>query len=152
PGHPIDEEQDMATLLLHNRLECIDQRKWEEPRTFRQREQAKRENAVDALAKAGNHESPFRIARREIFRFWRQADAVGLNEVGKDLLVAAFLKTVEFDGLLQQRIGDLLTIAQDTQTGLALGLDRDVPYWQADETVARFRIEFWPIDDRRLVR
>src|SRR4029077_18584146 len=68
-----------------------------------------------------------------------------------DLLVSSFLKAVEFDRLLQQRIGDLFAVAQNAQTGLALGLYRDVPDRQAYEAVARLKVEFRPIDNRRLV-
>src|ERR1700730_2310195 len=68
---------------------------WEKCRTFRQREQAERKEAVDALAVTGDHKGPLRIARPEIFGFRRQADAVGLDEIGQHLLVASFLKAVD---------------------------------------------------------
>src|SRR6516164_6142516 len=151
PRHPIDKEEDVAAFLLHNRLECIDEGGREKPRTFRQRKQAEGKDAVDALAEAGDHEGPFRIVWPMIFRFWSQADAVGLNKIGKNLLVSSFLKAIELDCLPQQRIGDRFRIAQNAQTGLALGLHSDVPNRQADEAAARFGLELGPIDDRRLV-
>src|SRR6516164_7645001 len=148
PGHPVDKEENVAAFLLHYRLECVDQGRREKPGTFRQRKQTKRKNAIDALAKAGHHEGPFRIARPAIFGLRGQADAVGLDEIGKNLLVSSFLKAVELDRLLQQRVGNFLTVAENAQARLALGLHCDVPYRQADEAVARLEVELRPIDNR----
>src|ERR1700730_7095551 len=151
PGHPVDKEEDVTTFLLHDRLECIDERGREKPRTLRQREQAKSEEAVDTLAVAGDHEGPLRIARPEVFRLRRRADAVGLDKIGQHLLVPSFFNAVELDRPLKQRIGDGLSVAQDAQARLALGLHRNVPDRQTDQSAARVGLERWPIYNRRLV-
>ena len=123
----------------------------EKARAPGQREQAKGKEAVDALAETSNHEGPFGVARTDVFGLNRETDTVGLDEVGEDLLVPPFLETVEFDRLPQQGVGDGRGIAQHAQAGLALGLNRDVPDWQADQSVARLGIEDRPVDDRGLV-
>src|SRR5262245_133120 len=145
PGHPIDKEENVPTFLLHDRLERVDQDWREESRTLRQREQAEGKKAIDAFAVAGDHKSPFRIARAEVFGFRRQPDAIGPGEIGKNLLVPSLLKAVELDRLPQQRISDRLAVAQNTQACLALGLHRNVPDRQIDQSAARVGIERRPI-------
>jgi len=41
------------------------------------------------------------MARAEVFGFRRQPDAIGPDEIGKNLLVPSLLKAVELDRLLQ---------------------------------------------------
>src|SRR6202008_917433 len=50
PGHPVDEEQDVACLLLHHRLESVDQLGREESPASGRGEQAECQEAVDGLA------------------------------------------------------------------------------------------------------
>src|SRR6185437_7272880 len=121
PSHPIDEEEDVAAFLLHHRLEGVDELRREEAGTLGELEQTESKKAVDALAIAGDHEGPFGIARLEIGRLGREPDAVSLDHIGEDLLVAPFLEAVEVDRLAQERILDLLAIAQDAQLRLAFG-------------------------------
>ena len=138
----------MAAFLLHHRLERLDQRRRKEARALGQREQAKGEEAVDALAEAGDHERPFGVARAQIIGFHGEADAVGLDHIGKDLLVPPLLEAVELDRLAQQRVRHRLGVAQHPQTGFPFGLHRDIPDRQADQTIARLGVERGPVDDR----
>src|SRR5882724_6179761 len=115
PGHPIDKEENVAAFLLHDRLERVDQGRREKSRALCHREQAEGKKAIDAFAVAGDHQGPFWMARAEVFGFRRQPDAVGPDEIGKNLLVPSLLKAVELDRLLQQRIDDRLAVAQNAQ-------------------------------------
>ena len=91
------------------------------------------------------------IARRDVGRLRRERDAIGRHQIGQHQLVTPLLEAVELDRLLEQGIGDGFGIGLDAQTGLALGLDRDVPDRQADQTLARRGIERRPVNDGRLV-
>jgi hypothetical protein len=63
--------------------------------------------------------APFRIARRHILGLRRKRDAIGLDEVGEDVLVAALLEGVKLGRLLQQRVADQVGIALDPEAGAA---------------------------------
>src|SRR5690242_8292444 len=62
PRDPIDEEQNMARLLLHDGFKGLDQLGRKKARGLCHRKQSESEEAVDALAEPGHHECPFRIA------------------------------------------------------------------------------------------
>jgi hypothetical protein len=151
PRDPIYEEEDVAAFLLHHRFERVDELGREIARPLGDLEKAEGEETVDAFAEAGDHEGPFGVARLQIGRFGREFDAIGLDHIGENVLVPAFLEPVQIDRLAQQRIGDRVAIAQHAQLRLALGLHGDVPDRQADEAVARLVVELGPIDDRGLI-
>src|SRR5437868_7147912 len=79
PRDPIDEEQDVARLLLHDGFERLDELGREEARCLRHRKQPKREEAVDALAEPGHHERPFRIARATVLGLGREPYPIGFH-------------------------------------------------------------------------
>src|SRR5437660_9366388 len=91
PGHPIDKEENVAAFLLHDRLERVDQGRREKSRALCHREQAEGKKAIDAFAVAGDHKGPFWMARAEVFGFRRQPDAIGPDEIGKNVLVPTLL-------------------------------------------------------------
>src|SRR5262249_55415908 len=101
PGNPVDKKQDMPRLLLHDRLEAVDQFRREEARSFRQREQAEGKETVDTLAEPGDHECPFGTPGAQVGRLGRQLNPVGLDQVRQDLLVTALFETIEIDRFLQ---------------------------------------------------
>src|SRR2546429_129865 len=151
PGGPVDEEQDVPGFLLDDRLEALDQRLGKEAGASRRLEQAEGEETVDALAVAGLHEGPFRIARRQVLRLGRERDTIGRDEMGEHGLVAAFLEGVELDRLAQQRIRSYRREGSDVEPRPALGLHGNVPDGQAHETLACAGVELRPIDHRRPV-
>src|SRR5262249_29548971 len=97
PSDPIDEEEDMARLFLHDRLEGLDQLGREKRRAFRDRKQPEREEAVDAFSENRHHESPFSVARLHIFAVAPEADTIGIDKARQHFLVAALLKRIELD-------------------------------------------------------
>jgi len=106
----------------------------------RRAEQAEGEEAVDALAVAGEHEGPFGVARREVLRLGRQLDSIGCDHVGEHALVAALLEGVELDRLAQQRIVRHRSVGSDVQPRASFGLHGNVPDRQAHEARARLVI------------
>src|SRR6266851_293418 len=102
----------MTAFLLHDRLESVDEFGRKKSRPFSQREKPEGEKGIDAFAKAGEQERPFGMARRLVFGLWREPDSIGLDEVGKNLLVSCFLEPVDFDRFPQQRVRERLGIAQ----------------------------------------
>src|SRR5258707_14867296 len=112
PSHPIYKKNYMSALLLHDRLERIDEGRWKKSRTLCQCKEAEGKEAVDALAEAGNHKGPLRIARTQVFRFRCQRNAGGLHEIGKNLLVPPLLKALEPARPPQPRAADQIGIAQ----------------------------------------
>ena len=67
-------------------------------------------------------------------------------------LVPSFLPAVQPDRGAPVRVGDAVGVGQHAQSRLALGLHRDIPDRQVDQTVARLGRQLRPVDDRRLVR
>jgi len=151
PGDPVDEEQDVPPLLLHHRLEGVDQRRREVTRALGQLEQAKGEEAVDAFAVAGDHEGPFGIARFDVNRFLGELDAVGAHHVGEHVLVPPFFEAIERDRFLEELVAHRVAVGRDAKLRLAFGLHGDVPDRQRHQPIARVGIELRPVDDRRLI-
>ena len=60
------------------------------------------------------------------------------------MAVAALLEAVQLDRLVHSGSGTHLGIGTDIQAGAVLGLHRDVPDRQIDDTVACFIIELGP--------
>ncbi|MGA8756397.1 MAG: hypothetical protein WB611_08695 [Stellaceae bacterium] len=44
------------------------------------------------------------MSRRQVFRFWRQRNAICPHEIGKHLFMPNFLETVDLDRLPQQGV------------------------------------------------
>ena len=88
---------------------------------------------------------------RQVFGLRCEADSVRRDEIRQNLLVSFLLETVDFDCFPQQRVGNNVGVAQHPQTCVAFGLHRDIPDRQADQSIARLRVESGPIDNRRSV-
>src|SRR5882757_1401004 len=97
PRSPVDEEKDVTGFLLDDGLERVDERVRKESGALGRFEQAEGEEAVDALAIAGHHEGPFRVALYDVLRLGRKRDAVGRDQIGEHVFVAALLEGVELD-------------------------------------------------------
>ena len=61
------------------------------------------------------------------------------------------LEAIQLHGFPQQRIGNAFGVGAHIQSGLVLGLHRDVPDRQACDALLRLRVELRPVDDGRLV-
>src|SRR5262245_22845366 len=146
PSDPIDEEEDVAAFLLHHGLEGVDQLGRERAGGLRGREQAESEEAVDALAVAGDHEGPFGIPGTRVGGLRRERDAVGLDEIREHVMVAALLEAVEFDRLAQERIENAFGIGADVHARAVLRLDRDVPDGERSEARLGLGLELRPVE------
>src|SRR6266403_14310 len=111
-------------FFLHDRLERVDQRLGKESGTLGRFEQTEGKEAVDALAVPGHHEGPFRVAPQNVFRLRRKGDAIGRDEIGEHMFVAALLEGVELDRFAQQWIGSGGGIGSDIEPGSSLRLYR----------------------------
>ena len=151
PRSPVDEEQDVTGFLLDDGLERVDERLRKECGALGRFEQAEGEEAIDALAVTGHHEGPFRVALHHVVRLGRERDAVGRDEIGEHVFVAALLEGVELDRCAQQGIGSDRGKGGDIEPRPPFGLHGDIPDGQAHEAIARLRIELGPIDHRRFV-
>src|SRR5215471_11341190 len=61
---PVHEKENVARLLLHDRLEDVDQSGRKDSGPSADREEPEREEGIDAFSVPGPHEGPDRIARR----------------------------------------------------------------------------------------
>ena len=98
PGDPVHIKEDVTTFFLHHGFEGFNQFGRKKPERLACSEQTEGEKAVDALAVAGDHEGPFGIAWHNVFRLGLKLDAIGFDEIGEHMLMAAFLESVEFNG------------------------------------------------------
>jgi len=87
------------------------------------------------------------IARLPIGRLLGQLDSVGLDQLGKDLLVAALFPGIQQDCCAHVGICKRIGIGGKVQARPSLGLHRYVPDRQRLQTLQLFRIEFRPGND-----
>jgi len=75
--------------------------------------------------------------RLKVERFGFEVDAIGLDELRKNVLVAAFLPTVLADGFAPFGIEQAVSIGGHAEPRLAFGLHRDVPDGQTGQAFQR---------------
>src|SRR2546430_15785408 len=96
PRSPVDEEKDVTGFLLDDGLERVDERVRKESGALGRFEQAEGKEAVDALAIAGHHEGPLRVALYDVLRLGRDWRGVGRAPDGEEASAAGLFAGAVF--------------------------------------------------------
>src|SRR5712692_9792660 len=145
-GGPVDDEEDVASLLLHDLVEEGDQLLVEELRLPPDLEQPEGKEGVEALAIAGPQKRPGRVLRSPWLLGWSDRDPVVTREQRDDLGVTPFFIALERDRLFQDRIGLLLSQSLDLHRRGGLRASGFVPDRQSLQALEADFVELRPAD------
>src|SRR5437016_9192599 len=144
-SHPVDEKQDVARLLLDDRLEDRHEPRGEITRVARECKQPEREEGIEALAEAGEQKIALQRARLEPRRRL-DGNPIVRGQRDEQPRVPVLLEPLQLDGRAQPGIGFELR-------GSGYGIRRDVlggyrflPERQAGESRALGFLERRPLD------
>src|SRR5271166_900865 len=150
PRHPVDEEDDVASFLVDQRLEDLEHRFRQEAGPARDLEHTETEKCIEALAISEIGERAEQVAARWIWQALLGGDAVAPNHQPQELGMTGFFEPLKHDRLAHQRIGDRRGIGGNDRTRSALGVEDLLPERDRAQTPKRGFVEIGPRQGRRI--
>src|SRR5262249_48313612 len=117
PCHPIDEEHDVASFFVYQRLEDVEHRFRQKAGAACNLEHAETEKRIEAFAIPEIGEGTVQIAARRLWWALLCGDAVTSNHQPQQLGVARFFEPLKRNRFAHERIGDCRGIGSDDRSG-----------------------------------
>ena len=149
-GGPVDDEEDVPRLLLHDLVEDVGQRLREDLGIDSQAEEPEGEEGIEALSVARAQEREGRILGHFRRRIRRHGDPVVLRQKLQHLGVAALFVTLQADRLGQKRVFFRVAERLDLDRGGRLGPRGLVPDRHGLQALQPLGVELGPPDLFRL--
>jgi hypothetical protein len=142
--HPVDEEDDMARLLIHQHVEDLEHRFRKEAGLARDLEDAEAEEGIEAFAIAEIDEGCLDVVGQGLQRRLGDIDAVALDHHLQQPGMARLLQALQRDRLMHQRIVNGLGKGVDDRAGPPLGMEHLLPEGHRSQPLQRRPLQLRP--------